>query len=235
MISYPKSKLHRKIICGNSMCECGCCEMVYSPISSDCDSRSFCCSDTSYINNYSNCCEEEIIENNCCKNNCCETTMEFSENCTKGILKIIKIKSDFSTGYLKIYFGNCINLKREIFDGMLTLSIMNDTNNDIYINNHNKKIVIKSNNYVLLKKCNCEWKLTASYKIKCKKEKSCYKKNKECCCEKKSGKFYDSNNIIYENKKYMKSNDDESIEIFSISSDESELSHKKKKSCNCNN
>lgn len=237
MIQYPTSNLHKKITSNNSSCND--CETICSQ---SLDNSSFCDKSDTSNNSVSNYCAKEIIikNNERCNDNG-EKIIEFSENHTSGILKITKIKGNLGTAILKIKDGNNINLNSQLFRGILSLSIINNTHNDINIDyNKNKNLVFKNNHFTVFKRKNdCKWEIIMIYEIKNKCENYYYNGKK---CEEKQNIFEKKENIdkmhkidkidkIYENKCQKK--------YFENFSDDNKINKNKytskipPKKCNC--
>jgi hypothetical protein len=223
MIPYPISKLHKKIVSDKSSCDCN--ETLCSQSQSN---ASFCNKSDISDNSLSKYCAKEISFQN--KNSCCydeEKIIEFCENHTNGILKITKIKGNLGTGILKITNGDCLNLNSHIFKGLLSLSIINNTHNDVFINyNKDKRIVLKMCYFIVFKRKNdCKWEIMMIYEIKNKCDNYYYKGKK---CEKKYKKeISDNENIIFENK--CKKNNFDDL----CNNSEDTRKNKKRKNCNC--
>jgi hypothetical protein len=252
MISYPKSKLHDKLSSNNSSfysdecsdfkSSCSSSKASFSTSKSSCSnniSKSHCSNSTPLFTECKSFCDDCSISNNCCEKNnycakeiCtngdkfCEKTIQFTENHTNGILKITKIKGNLSTGVLKILCGNSVNLNSKIFDGILTLSIINN-HCDIIINyNNSQKIELTPSNYcVFQRKNNCDWKLSTMYELK---NMSCnyYFKSKNIC-----ESTHDHETKKCEDKQKIKSNC--SISSSLLKTDFNEHENKQKLICQC--
>jgi hypothetical protein len=196
MIQYPTSNLYKKIRSDKSSCDC-------TSYSSSQSNSSFCskydniCNkfDRNEYNSSKYCAKEIFVKNKCnCNRNCncdcdcdcdCddndEKVIEFGENHTNGILKITKIKGNLGTGILKIINGNCINLNSDIFRGLLSLSIINNTRESVNINyNKNIRFVLNTCHFIIFKRKNdCKWEIMMMYEIKNKYE-NYYYEGKKC-------------------------------------------------------
>jgi hypothetical protein len=256
MISYPISNLHKKVFSDKSSCECNnqCCDTICTSTQSNAS-----------VSSSSKYCAKEININN--NNNCCddgEKVIDFCENHTRGILKITKLKGNLGAGILKIIHGNCINLDSRIFKGLISLSIINNTQEVININyNKNKKCALKLYCYIIFKrKHDCKWEIIIMYELKNKcenyyyKAKKCHEETKyvdktKLTCNNKSydtqntqntEKKYESyndicsnDNIVYENKKNQYNKNDSIHSNMCCSSSDSSTSSSTSSSCNnCN-
>lgn len=150
----------------------------------DCDQKTQCDNKSESIYCYENEKQYHVREVKTKQKKNSEININFCENNTSGYLTYTIIKGNIKTGHLQIKIGNCINLSSDLFKGMLSLSIFNNTNNKVLIKNK-PHITLKPNNYCLLKKNNlCKLELVSIYEINTRIKKKCnYSDNSENSCD----------------------------------------------------